>query len=195
LKLILDLYHVDEGYISLGGISTEKLSRDEIANRVGYVSQSPFMFGGTIRENVIYGCGEINDEEVYEACRKASIHDEIIQSLGGYNGVVAERGSNLSGGQRQRLAIARVILRKPNIVLLDEATSALDNINEKKVQKGLEELMNSRTVIVVAHRLTTLKKADRIIVLNNGRVEEAGTYSNLQNGNGLFAELENAAVE
>ena len=194
LKLILGLYHVGEGCVFLDGIPIEKLSRDEIAKRVGYVSQFPFMFAGTIRENVAYGCGEASDNEVYDACRRACIHDEIIQSLGGYNAVVAERGQNLSGGQRQRLAIARIILRKPSIVLLDEATAALDNINEKEVQKGLEELIHGRTVIVVAHRLTTLRKSDRIIVLNRGRIEETGTYSNLQNGNGLFAELEHAVA-
>jgi ATP-binding cassette subfamily B protein len=194
LKLILGLYRVGEGCVSLDGVPIKKLSRDEITDRVGYVSQTPFMFAGTIRENVVYGCGEADDDDVYEACRKACIHDEIIHSLGGYDGVVAERGQNLSGGQRQRLAIARIILGKPSIVLLDEATAALDNINEKEVQKGLEELMQGRTVIVVAHRLTTLRKADRIVVLNRGRIEEIGTYSNLQNGNGLFAELEHAVA-
>lgn len=194
LKLILGLYHVGEGCVFLDGIPIEKLSRDEIAKRVGYVSQFPFMFAGTIRENVAYGCGQVSDDEVYDACRRACIHDEIIQSLGGYDGIVAERGQNLSGGQRQRLAIARIILRKPSIVLLDEATAALDNINEKEVQEGLEELIHGRTVIVVAHRLTTLRKSDRIIVLNRGRIEETGTYSKLQNGNGLFAELEHAVT-
>lgn len=194
LKLILGLYHVGEGCVFLDGIPIEKLSRDEIAKRVGYVSQFPFMFAGTIRENVAYGCGQVSDDEVHDACRRACIHDEIIQSLGGYDGIVAERGQNLSGGQRQRLAIARIILRKPSIVLLDEATAALDNINEKEVQKGLEELIHGRTVIVVAHRLTTLRKSNRIIVLNKGRIEETGTYSRLQNGNGLFAELEQAVT-
>lgn len=194
LKLILGLNHVGEGYVSLDGIPIEELSRDQIADRVGYVSQFPFMFAGTIRENVAYGCGDASDDEVHEACRSACIHDEIIQSLGGYDGVVAERGQNLSGGQRQRLAIARIILRRPSIVLLDEATAALDNINEKEVQKGLKELMHGRTVIVVAHRLTTLRNTDRIIVLNSGRIEESGTYSDLQNGNGLFAELEHAVA-
>ena len=194
LKLILGLYHAGEGCVFLDGIPIEKLSRDEIAKRVGYVSQFPFMFAGTIRENVAYGCGQVSDVEVHDACRRACIHDEIIQSLGGYDGIVAERGQNLSGGQRQRLAIARIILRKPSIVLLDEATAALDNINEKEVQKGLEELIHGRSVIVVAHRLTTLRKSDRIIVLNKGRIEETGTYSRLQNGNGLFAELEQAVT-
>jgi ATP-binding cassette subfamily B protein len=194
LKLILGLYHVGMGHVSLDGMSIEELSRDEIADRVGYVSQSPFMFAGTIRENIAYGCDDVSEDDVHEACRRACIHDEIIKSLGGYDGVVAERGQNLSGGQKQRLAIARIILRKPSIVLLDEATAALDNINEKEVQKGLEELMHGRTVIVVAHRLTTLRKADRIIVLNKGRIEETGTYANLQNGNGLFAELEHAVA-
>jgi len=188
----LGLYHVKNGHVSLSGIAMKDLAREDVANRIGYVSQSPFMFSGTIRDNVIYGCGDVSEDDIHDACRRACIHDEIIQSLGGYNGSVAERGQNLSGGQRQRLAIARIILRRSSIVLLDEATAALDNLNVKAVQKGLEELMNRRTVIVVAHRLTTLRKADRIIVLNKGRIVETGTYSNLQNGDGLFAELEHA---
>lgn len=192
LKIILGLYHVKNGHVSLSGIAMKDLAREDVANRIGYVSQSPFMFSGTIRDNVIYGCGDVSEDDIHDACRRACIHDEIIQSLGGYNGSVAERGQNLSGGQRQRLAIARIILRRSSIVLLDEATAALDNLNVKAVQKGLEELMNRRTVIVVAHRLTTLRKADRIIVLNKGRIVETGTYSNLQNGDGLFAELEHA---
>ncbi len=195
LKLMLGLYHVTDGRISLDGSPIEALSREQIANKIGYVSQFPFMFAGTIRENVAYGCNEVSEEDVYEACRRACIHDEIIRSLGGYNGIVAERGQNLSGGQRQRLAIARIILRRPSIVLLDEATAALDNINEMEVQKGLEELMQGRTVIVVAHRLTTLRNANRILVLNQGHVEETGTYSDLQSGKGLFAELEHAVAE
>lgn len=194
LKIILGLYHVGNDHVSLDGMAIEALAREEVAKCIGYVSQSPFMFSGTIRDNIAYGCGDVNEDDIHEACRRACIHDEIIQSLGGYNGSVAERGQNLSGGQRQRLAIARIILRRPSIVLLDEATAALDNLNEKAVQKGLEELMNGRTVIVVAHRLTTLRKADRIIVLNKGRIVETGTYSNLQNGDGLFAELEHAVA-
>ncbi|MDH4319112.1 MAG: ABC transporter ATP-binding protein/permease, partial [Desulfobulbaceae bacterium] len=194
LKIILGLYHVGNEHVSLDGMAIEDLAREEVAKCIGYVSQSPFMFSGTIRDNIAYGCSDVNEDDIHEACRRACIHDEIIQSLGGYNGSVAERGQNLSGGQRQRLAIARIILRRPSIVLLDEATAALDNLNEKAVQKGLEELMNGRTVIVVAHRLTTLRKADRIIVLNKGRIVETGTYSNLQNGDGLFAELEHAVA-
>jgi len=194
LKLILNLYHVESGHVDLDGIPIEELSRKEITNRVGYVSQSPFLFAGTIWENITYGCDAVSIDDVHDACERACIHDEIIQSLGGYHGVIAERGQNLSGGQKQRLAIARIILRKPSIVLLDEATAALDNINEKKVQKGLEELMRSRTVIIVAHRLTTLRKADRIIVLDRGRILEMGTYANLLQGKGLFAELQQAVA-
>lgn len=195
LKTILSLLHPKKGAVSLDGTPIDALSREQIADRIGYVSQFPFMFSGTIFENITYGCRDFTTAEVHEACRRACIHEEIVQSLGGYTGIVAERGQNLSGGQRQRLAIARVILRKPGIVLLDEATAALDNLNEKEVQKGLEELMHGRTVIVVAHRLTTLRKTDRIIVLNKGRIEEAGTYSELQNGNGLFSELDRAVAE
>lgn len=194
LKLLLGLIHPDSGMVLLDGVPLGKLSREQIAQQVGYVSQTPFMFSGTIFENVTYGCDAATTEEVHGACRRACIHDEIIQFLGGYNGIVSERGQNLSGGQRQRLAIARVLLHMPPIVLLDEATAALDNINEKEVQGGLEELMQSRTVIVVAHRLTTLRNTDRIIVLDGGRIVETGTYTELQNGNGLFAELEHAVA-
>lgn len=151
LKVILGLIHANGGSVSLDGYPIETLSREQIASRIGYVSQFPFMFAGTIYENVTYGCGTLTKEAVIEACRRACIHEEIMTALGGYGGIVAERGQNLSGGQRQRLAIARIILRRPNIVLLDEATAALDNLNEKEVQKSLEELMQGRTVIVVAH--------------------------------------------
>ena len=195
LKLILGLYHAENGHVYLNGKAIECMERSEISSHIGYVSQSPFMFAGTVQENITYGCGNVKEKDIHEACIKACIHDEIIQSMGGYNGIVAERGQNLSGGQKQRLAIARIMLRRPNIVLLDEATAALDNINEKKVQKGLEKLMTGRTVIIVAHRLTTLRKADRIIVLNTGKIEETGTYENLRDNNGLFSELELAVRE
>jgi ATP-binding cassette subfamily B protein len=194
LKLLLGLIHPDSGMVLLNGVPLGKLSREQIAQQVGYVSQTPFMFSGTIFENVTYGCDAVTMEEVHEACRRACIHDEITRFLGGYNGIVSERGQNLSGGQRQRLAIARVLLHMPPIVLLDEATAALDNINEKEVQSGLEELMQNQTVIVVAHRLTTLRNTDRIIVLDGGRIVETGTYAELLNGNGLFAELEHAVA-
>ncbi|HZY89000.1 MAG TPA: ATP-binding cassette domain-containing protein, partial [Gemmataceae bacterium] len=177
------------GRVYFGGLPLEEVSRESIGNLVGYVGQVPFVFSGTIRDNIAYGVEGASDEAVRRAAERACIHDEILAMSGGYDAPVAERGQNLSGGQRQRLALARLFLKNPPILILDEATSALDNISERHVQRALEASYADRTVIVVAHRLSTLLGTDRILVFDGGRIVESGTYSELVQAGGIFSEL------
>ncbi|MBX7105479.1 MAG: ABC transporter ATP-binding protein/permease [Gemmataceae bacterium] len=189
LKVILRLLHPVSGAVRVRGVPLENLSRKQISKMFGYVSQNPFLFAGTIEENIRYGCGGGTFADVIQAARRAGIHDEIEDMPDGYATRLAERGQNLSGGQRQRIALARVFLKNPPILILDEATSALDTINERHVQRAIEAAMADRTVILVAHRLSTLADADRILVFEEGRVAESGTYKELLARNGVFASL------
>jgi ATP-binding cassette subfamily B protein len=194
LKVLMRLVHPTEGKVIVGGIALETLSRDSIARLVGYVSQTPVLFAGTVAENIAYGSENVTQEELERAAKLACIHDEILAMPAGYQFVVSERGQNLSGGQRQRLALARVFLKNPPVLILDEGTSALDNINERKVQEAIATARADRTVILVAHRLTTLRDADRIFVFDNGRVIEEGPYAELLDRDGTFAEMARSAV-
>lgn len=168
LKILLNLCHFDKGSVSLLGRDISQIQRGELADLIGYVSQTPFLVSGTIYENIAYNMEGVTLEEVENAARKANIHDEIMQMPNNYYTLVGERGANLSGGQRQRVALARIFLRSPSIIILNEATSAMDNLNEKAVQKALERVMEGKTVLAVAHRLTTLWNADKIFVMENG---------------------------
>lgn len=190
IKILLRLVHGYDGEIKFLGGNLQSLSRQEIANRIAYVPQSTYIFSGTIRENIKYGCREnVNDADVIKAAKKANIYDEIISGLGGLNGRVSENGNNLSGGQKQRLAIARLILKSPDILIFDEATSALDNINESIVQKNISEIFPEKTIITVAHRLTTLENMDRILVFDSGKIVQEGTFNKLANIEGKFKEF------
>jgi ATP-binding cassette subfamily B protein len=185
--------HPQGGRIEIGGKPLHDVSREELAGLVSYVGQNPFVFSGTIFDNIAYGNGQVTLEDVQRAAREANLHDEIMQMPGGYYAPVTERGQNLSGGQRQRLAIARVHLKNAPILILDEATSALDNISERCVQDSLGIRNDNRTTIIIAHRLTTLKNCDRILVFEQGRITAAGTYDELVARDGLFAELVHSA--
>ena len=156
---------------------------------IGYVGQNPFVFSGTIAENIAYGCEHATIDQIREAARMACIDKEIANMPGEYQARVSERGQNLSGGQRQRIALARVFLKNPPILILDEGTSALDNISERRVQRAIHAARTDRTVILVAHRLSTLLDTDRIFVFDEGRVAETGTYNDLVRANGVFTEL------
>ena len=193
LRCILRLLHPASGQVLVGGVPIEALSREDIGKCIGYVSQIPFVFSGTVRENVAYGSGEVSPAQIEAACRKAHIHDEIMALSQGYDTPLTERGGNLSGGQRQRLALARMFLKNPAIIILDEGTSALDNISERRVREAIEALRADRTVIMVAHRLTTLNETDCIFVFDRGRVVEQGSYDELVAKNGVFNELVRSA--
>jgi ATP-binding cassette, subfamily B, bacterial len=190
LKVLLRLTHPHSGRMRLGGVPLENVHREAIGRLVGYVGQQPFIFTGTIAENIAYAKKKsATFDEIRGAAELANIHDEIMLMPGGYDALITERGQNLSGGQRQRLSIARVLLKQPPILILDEATSALDNISERKVQRALGMRDPNRTTILVAHRLSTLRDADRIVVFDEGRIAEVGTYDELLHRGGLFSRL------
>jgi ATP-binding cassette, subfamily B, bacterial len=195
LRVLLRLAHPTRGRVLLGAVPLESVSRESIGRLIGYVGQQPFVFSGTIAENIAYGCEGATEDDIRWAAQRACISDEIDAMPHGYQTRVSERGSNLSGGQRQRIALARVFLKNPPILILDEGTSALDNISERVVQRAIEAARADRTVILVAHRLTTLRDADRIIVFDQGRIVETGRYHDLLRAGGAFADLARHAEE
>lgn len=188
-SLIPRFYDVTEGRILLDGTDVRDATLSSLRKNIGIVSQTVFLFDGTVRENITYGSGEVSDEEMISAAKKANIHDFILTLKDGYDTEVGERGVRLSGGQRQRIAIARVFLKNPKLLILDEATSALDNATEMQIQSALSELSRGRTVIVVAHRLSTVKNADEIVVLDKEGIVERGTHDELIALNGEYKKL------
>ncbi|WP_040213982.1 ABC transporter ATP-binding protein [Clostridium polynesiense] len=189
--LIPRFYEISSGEIAIDGHDITTLTRNSLRKNIGIVAQDVFLFTGTIKENILYGNLEATDEEVIEAAKKANIHDYILSLENGYDTYVGERGVKLSGGQKQRISIARVFLKNPSILILDEATSALDNATEMIIQSALEELSRGRTSIIVAHRLSTIKNADEIIVLTDEGIKEIGNHETLIKKNGIYAELYN----
>lgn len=191
IKILLRLVHGYSGKVEIFGKNLETIGREEIADRISYVPQKTHIFSGSIRDNIVYGCERENilDKEVVRAAKLANLYEEIEHSLGGLSGRVAENGNNLSGGQKQRLAIARLILKSPELLIFDEATSALDNSNETKIQRNIEQLFKDKTTITIAHRLTTLKNTDRIFVFERGRIVQEGTFDGLANQKGLFQDF------
>ena len=177
--LVPRFYNITEGRISLDGIDTKDITLNSLRKNIGIVSQTVFLFDGTVRDNIAYGNEGATDEQIIEAARKANIHEYITTLNDGYDTRVGERGVKLSGGQRQRIAIARVFLKNPKLLILDEATSALDNATEMQIQASLEELSRGRTVIVVAHRLSTVKNADEIVVIDKSGIVERGSHDEL----------------
>jgi ATP-binding cassette subfamily B protein len=193
LRVLMRLTHPTDGAAYLGGVPLTAVSRDDLEEIVAYVGQSPFVFKGTIGDNIAYGTQSASRDDIQEAARMACIHDEILTVLGGYDSQVAEAGKNLSGGQKQRLALARAFLRATPILFLDEGTSALDNISERHIHDALATGRTGRTILLVAHRLTTLLHTDRILVFDKGRVVETGTYSELLRRDGVFTHLVRSA--
>lgn len=193
LRVLMRLAHPEGGDVELGGVPIHRITREEIGKLIGYVGQNPFLFAGTIAENIAYDTENATREDIVHAARMACIHEEIGAMPDGYDAAVVERGQNLSGGQRQRIALARVFLKNPPVLILDEGTSALDTISERRVQAAIEAARTDRTVILVAHRLTTLLNTDRIFVFDDGRVVESGSYEALVDQGGAFAELVQSA--
>ncbi len=190
-NLIPRFYEYQKGDIKIDGTSIRDFTLDSLRENIGIVSQEVFIFTGTIRENILVGKPDATEEELYDSCKKASIHDFIMSLPEGYDTFVGERGLKLSGGQKQRISIARVFLKNPKIMILDEATSALDNITEREIQSSLEELSKGRTNIIVAHRLSTIQNADEIILINGDGIVERGTHEELINANGAYKFLYN----
>jgi ATP-binding cassette, subfamily B, bacterial len=187
--LLPRLYDVTSGAVLIGGIDVRRIRLASLAGLIGMVTQETYLFHASIRDNLRYGDPNATDAQLEAAARAASIHDRIRQLDNGYDTVVGERGYRMSGGEKQRLAIARVILKDPKILILDEATSALDTTNEQLVQHALAPLMAGRTTIAIAHRLSTILAADVIFVLDQGRLVEHGTHSELLDRNGHYARL------
>ena len=183
------LYDVNGGSVSIGGVDVRDFDLQYLRDCIGVVTQETYLFNGTIKENLLYAREDATDEEIVNACKIANIHDYIISQPDGYNAVVGNRGLKLSGGEKQRISIARVILKDPKILILDEATSALDSISESSIQDALEHMMEGRTSIVIAHRLTTILKADSILVVKDGVIAEQGTHDELLAKNGVYREL------
>ncbi len=188
-NLIPRFYNISGGKITLDGRDIRDITLPSLRRNIGIVSQSVFLFDGTVRENIAYGRPDATDEEIIDAARRANIHEYISTLPEGYDTEVGERGVKLSGGQRQRIAIARVFLKNPKLLILDEATSALDNVTEMQIQASLEELSRGRTVIVVAHRLSTVKGADTIVVLDKSGIVEEGSHDELMERDGEYARL------
>ncbi len=194
-SLLPRFYDVTSGSVRIDGKDVRDIKLKSLRGAIGIVQQDVYMFAGSIRDNISYGKPEATEEEIIEAAKRANIHEFIVGLEEGYDTYVGERGTRLSGGQKQRLAIARVFLKNPRILILDEATSALDNESERHIQNSLEELSKSRTTIVIAHRLSTIRNADEIIVIGDEGIMERGGHQELLERNGMYAKYYNMQFE
>ncbi len=188
-QLALRFYDPQEGRVTLDGVDLRDADPAEIRKRIALVPQDTVLFAASARDNLRYGRWDASEDEIVEAAKAANAHEFIAQLPGGYDSFLGESGARLSGGQRQRIAIARALLRDSPLLLLDEATSALDAQSERLVQEALERLMQTRTTIVIAHRLATVRAADRIIVMDGGRIVEEGNHASLSAAGGLYESL------
>ena len=189
IKLLHRFFDANQGSIRLDEHDIRSLDRNSFLSQIALVPQETLLFGGTVKENILYGKLDATDQELEDAATKANAHDFIVSLENGYETIVGEKGAKLSGGERQRIAIARAILKNPKILVLDEATSSLDNCSEALIQEAVEKLMEGRTTFIVAHRLSTIHKADQIIVLEKGRVVETGQHEELMNNKNLYYNL------
>lgn len=188
-SLIPRFYEIDEGEVSIDGIDIRRMTQLSLRNQIGIVQQDVFLFNGTIRENIMYGRLDATEEEVWEAARQAHLESLLHSLPDGLDTFIGERGLKLSGGQRQRLSIARIFLKNPPILILDEATSALDTETESQIQQALERLSHNRTTLIIAHRLATIRHADRIVVVTEDGIAEQGRHDELMAAGGVYARL------
>jgi ATP-binding cassette subfamily B protein len=189
INLISRFYEADAGAIMIDGKDSREYALQDLRAQIGIVLQEPFLFNGTIAENISYGKPGATLEEIMEAARAANAHNFVLNKPDGYDTMVGERGSKLSGGERQRVSIARAILHNPRILILDEATSSVDVETEKQIQEAIQRLVSGRTTFAIAHRLSTLRNADRLIVLDRGEIVETGSHEELMEKKGAFYNL------
>ena len=188
-QLIPRFYDVTSGSVKLDGMDVRQVTQASLRQNVGVVQQDVFLFADTILENIRYGRPDATEAEVVEAARRAEIYDDIQQMPNGFDTYVGERGTLLSGGQKQRISIARIFLKDPPVLILDEATSALDSVTEAKIQETFDHLAKGRTTLIIAHRLSTVRNADRILVVRDGHITEMGSHQELMEKNGDYAAL------
>jgi ATP-binding cassette subfamily B protein len=195
VNLACRFYDVSEGAVLVDGTDIRSFAIEEYRRHIGLVLQEPFLFFGTIAENIAYGRPEATRAEIIAAARAARAHEFILRLPDGYDSLVGERGQSLSGGERQRISIARALLIDPRILILDEATSSVDTETEREIQLALENLIRGRTTIAIAHRLSTLRRADRLVVIERGRITEMGPHQELINAQGTYARLHQAQLD
>ena len=188
-QLIPRFYDVSEGSITVDGVDVRTVTQASLRKHIGILQQDVFMFAGTVRDNIRYGKPDATDKEIIQAAKRAEIHEEILAMPDGYDSYIGERGVMLSGGQKQRLSIARVFLKNPKVLILDEATSALDTVTEQRIQSALDQLSRGRTTIIIAHRLSTVRNADCIAVVEGEQIAELGSHAQLMEKNGIYAGL------
>jgi ATP-binding cassette subfamily B protein len=189
INLVMRMYEVDEGSVSIDGVDIRDISQECLRSQIGVVLQETFLFNGSIYDNIAYAKKDATREEVIAAAKAAGAHSFIIRMVDGYDTWVGEKGNTLSGGEKQRIAIARALLHNPKILILDEATASLDTETEKQIQESLAKLSHERTTIAIAHRLSTLRNATRLVVLDKGRIAEVGTHDELIEKHGIYYNL------
>ena len=186
-NIITRLYDIEEGSLTIDGVNIKDIHPDDLHKRIGMVLQETHLFSGTIMENIAFACPDATYEEVVSAAKLANAHDFIMKLPDGYETELGKRNTNLSGGERQRINIARAILLDPRILILDEATASVDTETELQIQQAIETLTKGRTTIAIAHRLSTLKNADRLVVIERGEIAEMGTHKELEELGGIYA--------